>query len=564
MSTSNINFHNSPSSPGVYGGRVRAMATSYSNGTPTSPSHIPLPKYTSTFRFSPESPTSKQSPQPVQQSEQNNVENRWKVRYEEAERRRKQLLAESQKVARDHAYLERKYKELINELNNKQLQFNDKDEQLNKLRKVSEALITEYEKLKNKYEVETGAMHSAMKTASQWYSQNRELKRKSAVLAQKFLEVSPSGILDLDDDTDASSSGSSPREDDELAGLRNTVKELSEEVARLQTDLKAARLLEFEAQEQIVNLSAELEEERTARSRAEEELNELRVMKQNMGHVSKLVVAEMTSLREKCEQEREVALRMKNEADVAQKERNVLAHQSTLLLSDIAGDEKFLLVIQEVESLKRQIEEERQKHNNELQDLQEKLDQREADAQIELLEEKLKLSESELQCALQRAERAETQSNELNTRVSQLEDELQTLKCPPPPPPPPLPPPPAVGNFSTPIIKKKLTTVIDSSRVVEDDATVANPVLDMANMLGIPRKPTSKITPTQSGAIDDIINQIKGGRFTLKTTEKQQNKKEEPPAAVQEMLNILGTLKRRAKSNNSTKRSPHVLADVAL
>jgi hypothetical protein len=48
--------------------------------------------------------------------------------------------------------------------------------------------------------------------------------------------------------------------------------------------------------------------------------------------------------------------------------------------------------------------------------LQEKLDEREAEAQLELMEEKLRLAESELLCALQRAEQAEKRSSQLVTR----------------------------------------------------------------------------------------------------------------------------------------------------
>jgi hypothetical protein len=54
----------------------------------------------------------------------------------------------------------------------------------------------------------------------------------------------------------------------------------------------------------------------------------------------------------------------------AQKERNVLKHQSTLLLADVMGDEKAMLLLQEVEVLKRTLEEEQQKHAIELQELQ--------------------------------------------------------------------------------------------------------------------------------------------------------------------------------------------------
>lgn len=54
----------------------------------------------------------------------------------------------------------------------------------------------------------------------------------------------------------------------------------------------------------------------------------------------------------------------------AQKERNVLKHQSTLLMADVIGDDKVMRLLQEAEVLKRTLEEEQQRHMMELQELQ--------------------------------------------------------------------------------------------------------------------------------------------------------------------------------------------------
>nr|CAD7571719.1 unnamed protein product [Timema californicum] len=605
---------------------------SFSGDTPNS-SHIPRPR-----------PTHASS-----MADREQVKNRWKTCFEDAEKKRKLLLIQNQKSDRDQNDLQ-SYQLLHNEYNTVLKQLNDKQNKLDQLRNVhpteirtsispssavglnttsalanyatesssgshfnfdsfqsglvyrlsdktvteivkfleetdlaeeafqetnkllSEAMYKEYDLLKNKYDVDQIVMQGAMDSASQWYKQNRELKRRSVALTQKFLQVSPSGMVDLVDGCPDSSDG------DELDSLRNTIKDMSEEVARLQAELNVARLQEFEAQEHTLSLTSELEEERRLRQAAESELEELRTMKQNLSRVSRLVAVEMSSLREQCQQEKDTALRMKTQADKAQKERNVLAHQSSLFMSEIVGDDKLLRVVSEVESLKNTLEEERQKYAMELLELQEKLEEREGEVELELLEEKLKLAESELQCALKRAERAESQTCQLsskspkgasllqnpcqssriaqelttlfpipsftNPQVDQLNQALESKSVPVPPPPPPLPPPPF-------------------------QSAICNPVLEMANILGIPRKPINLATTAPGGAIDDIINQIKGGKFTLKRSkeyhnqfiifQKQQEKKEEPPAAVQEMLTIIGTLKRRPKNRPDT--TP---ADVAL
>ena len=86
-------------------------------------------------------------------------------------------------------------------------------------------------------------------------------------------------------------------------------------MGHLQAELNSAKLQEFEAQENVMSLTGELEEERSLRLQAETELRELRMMKNNLDRVSRLVATEMTALRELCQQEKEEAQRMKFEAD---------------------------------------------------------------------------------------------------------------------------------------------------------------------------------------------------------------------------------------------------------
>lgn len=177
-----------------------------------------------------------------------------------------------------------------------------------------------------------------------------------------------------------------------------------------------------------------------------------------------------------------------HEMSQIQKERNVLAHQSALLMADVADDPsgRFLVVLQEVESLKRALEEEKQSGAARLQQLQERLEEKEANVEFEIVEEKLKLAESELEMVVQRAERAEEAAEALRQRVHELEKKASAP--PPPPPPPPLPPPPppmpnlvgsSNGFGSAGLIRR------ERSGVELRNGSAFN---DMENMLGIAKK----------------------------------------------------------------------------
>lgn len=147
---------------------------------------------------------------------------------------------------------------------------------------------------------------------------------------------------------------------------------------------------------------------------------------------------------------------------------------------------RLLAILQEVESLKRLLEEEQQNHASQVQILQEKLEEKESNVEFEIVEEKLKLAESELEVVLQRAERAEKAAEELENvvrclkqKVNELEEKVSK------PPPPPLPPPPPPLPIS--IAGQSSIKLLTREKLVSERSAVS----DMENMLGI----TSKKTP---------------------------------------------------------------------
>lgn len=488
------------------------------------------------------------------------VEDKWRTKYDETETKRKTLLTQSQKLIREKSEMERQVTKLRADLETSNRELSETNLQLSQLRKLSEAMYKEYDQLKQQYELETGTLQKAMERASQWYKQNRQLKRRSSALMNKVKSVAPSTLDDLVDDTDGNDN------DTEMEELLKTVKQLTQEVSRLQAELNKIKLQEFEAQEQTVDLTSELEEERRGRIRAEQELKELKMKHDNLENVSRKVVEETTVLHQRYKREKEEGVKIRNDANKVKSERDVLARQSQLLMMDAASDEKIMKLLFEVEQLQRTLSQERQEHAEHLKDLQDKLESQSESEQIELYEEKLKLTEAELLCSQQRAEIAESQVEELRRKLDGTKTAVASPSCapppPPPPPPPPMtmpppPPPPPMAALATNLQRIKLKTV-DALNHTNGDS---NAIEEIGNYLGLPPS-NSKGPQVQNGAIDEIIKQIKGGRFSLKATDKETPvKKQEAPPVVNEMMNVLGTLRRNPKRRASFKTAP---ADVAL
>lgn len=92
-------------------------------------------------------------------------------------------------------------------------------------------------------------MFRALSDASQWYRENKALKRRTILFENDMVDE---GVDDGENSTI-----------NELENLKESVRHLSTEVAHLQTELSAAKLLEFETTEQNVNLTQVFEKYKT-------------------------------------------------------------------------------------------------------------------------------------------------------------------------------------------------------------------------------------------------------------------------------------------------------------
>ncbi|CAH0555302.1 unnamed protein product [Brassicogethes aeneus] len=448
----------------------------------------------------------------------NNPEaHKWKNRYEDCEIKRKNILSEKEKILRSYNDINKKYTDLQVKHECLETELFEKNEEHTKLTIASKNLYKEYETLKNLYETETGAMARALKVSSQWYKENKELKRRTIILDEDT----------VDEGVDSGEAAS----DSDIENLNRTIKQLSSEVAELQTEVDSLKESEFQTIEQNSKLSEDLECERQKYRKLNQDFEELKKEYDQILRVSEMVKKELQEMKQNEEDQRNNVVSLKREADNYKKERNVLAHQSTLILQGLnEGTNNEMVLLQEIEDLKRSLEDERNKHEEELNSLQEKLEEKDH-SQVEILEERLNIVESELEEAVKRAEKAE--------------ETIMILKTPPAPPPPP--PPPALPS-QPPVVPLRVKR---RSRVN---------VLDIAETIGVQdQNNDTKKTQAAPGVNDDIINAIKEGKFTLKKAKSEGKKEKESTKAVSELLNILGSLRRAPK-----KRQSQFIGDVQL
>lgn len=441
---------------------------------------------------------------------------RWKQKYEESEDRRKLLLTEKEKALRTLNDIEKKYLNLQVKHEHLETELFEKNEEFTKLSTASKNLYKEYETLKNQYETETRAMSGALKDASQWYKENKVLKRRTLLLVD-------TDTVDEGVDADDGESNS----DNDIENLNKTIKQLSTEVAELQTEVDSLKQTEFQTSEENVKLAEELEIERQKNERLESKFAELRKEHEQILRVTEMMKKELEEQKKIEEELRGNLTTLKIEANTNKRERNVLAHQSTLILqglSENSDGEDCMMLLQEIEELKRTVEDERNKHEEEISLLQERLEDAQNNAQIEILEERLKLVESELQAANERADRAEEQ--------------LKAPPAPPPPPPPPPPPllpPPPQEPPVVPLRRRRSKIILQ----------------ELAESIGVKENSSPEKKTPAPGVNEDIINAIKAGQFTLRKAKNDKEKKDkEQPKAVSELLNILGSLRRAPKKRD--------------
>ncbi|KOB77551.1 Rho-associated protein kinase [Operophtera brumata] len=207
------------------------------------------------------------------------------------------------------------------------------------------------------------------------------------------------------------------RSNEEVEFLKQTVSELSRQIAVLQTELNEAKLHEFEAHE-----SNDVESCQAKCSLQESEVLELRSQLERHHRVSKLLVEEVAALRQHADTDREMCETYKSEARAAKKRVKVLTHQSALLSGDMEPEERLALLLRELDELRAALEDQDQRHRDQIEELQLKLAEKHEDTDILVWEEKIKLAEDDARKAMERAERAERKLTDSERKLNESRD----------------------------------------------------------------------------------------------------------------------------------------------
>lgn len=96
--------------------------------------------------------------------------------------------------------------------------------------------------------------------------------------------------------------------DSDLENLNKTIKQLSSEVAELQTEVDSLKHIEFITTEQNIKISEELDSEKEKNCKLEHDLRELRKEYEQIIRLSEMMKKELTNLKEIEEHQRSNAV----------------------------------------------------------------------------------------------------------------------------------------------------------------------------------------------------------------------------------------------------------------
>ncbi|XP_061171043.1 shootin-1-like isoform X2 [Saccostrea echinata] len=304
-----------------------------------------------------------------------------------------------------------------------------RESQLKEMKKLIQPAISEYERMKMKYEIEFDCRTQAEVLATKISTQNKELKRQSKMLLE-LQGPNPPDITQMNLDLD--------EKEDSIEDFRKEqaeiIQKLEEELVTVKEELSSLREDLAIEKEHSNKWKHKFEEMKESRAEAEIVVEQYKEAMMELEKVSEGAVREYEALQQRYELEQQCRSGAEKFATEIRIQNEAMKKQSMILLTEAASDPKLMMALAEVEQLTQDLETQKQKYEQEIKELKEKAE----DIVVEEPDNSAFLEEiSRLE---DRVKQFEEQYNVLQEKYKALEVKFEEATRPPPPPPPPPPP----------------------------------------------------------------------------------------------------------------------------
>ncbi|XP_023183760.1 shootin-1 [Xiphophorus maculatus] len=431
---------------------------------------------------------------------------------------------------------------------------NEAVEKLTEFQMVSQRVIEEVSAIQEDLEIERMCRESAEALASKLRRQNRSLKRKSMMMISY---LSPETIKDisLDEEEQADDEEKVGEEEEEQESAATVC--LSADCTTFISELQNKLELTLQEKDQVIsNLESTRQQLQTAcdelmkakRNNTDliaERLQQKKLL-EHYSRVSQFAVEEYEALQHTLDLEQNLRTEAENFARDMLVEQTKLKRQSQILLQSCMPSPALQDVVSQVAALTEQMETQRLQHQNQIKQMEEKLQTCETQKELTALKLKLDLLEEEREACRIRCFNAEQQVKDLQFTVEQLQKKLNAATNPPPAPPPPPPPLPPAAPESTSNPLSSLLTLIRKRRNVSHDI----PLVDQDSA-----KPAGDV---RHQAVEEMMQRIKKGvqlRPVKQSPNRSEPKMERLPSnsAIQELKGIM-------ENFNTTRPQPKTVS----
>ncbi|XP_062988779.1 shootin-1 isoform X2 [Elgaria multicarinata webbii] len=413
--------------------------------------------------------------------------------------------------------------------------------QLEELQKVSHMVIEEVSCMQNHLEIEKTCRESAEALATKLNKENKTLKRISMLYMAKLGPDIITEEINIDDEDPSTDMEGSPGACDSVQ-CQQVIKDLRDQIISLQEEKKTIAIELENLKSTFVEEIVEVNKVKGENAALTAEVQKQQEVLEKCNRMSVLAVEEYEELHVNFELEKNLRKTAESFAQEMFIEQNKLKRQSQLLLQNSAPDEQLLKALDENAKLNQMLEEERLKHQQKVEELEEQLanevlrkEIKSLKQQLELLEEDKKELEEKYQSAEEKVKNLKHSVDELQKRIHQSEN---SIPPPPPPPPPPLPPPPPnpIRSLMSMIRKKSHP---NSSVTKKEKASLQD----------------SEVTDLKRQAVEEMMDRIKKGVHLrpVNQTSRSKTKPEVPKtseSAMKELKGILETLNTSASSRS--------------